>query len=404
MLARPPAPDRRLQLLGGLTPREFMRRHWQRRPLLVRSGIGSIVPPISRSELFALAARDDVESRVVRVRNKRDWSMTHGPIARSKLPPLRQPGWTLLVQGVDLHHDAARSLMQQFRFVPDARLDDLMISWASHDGGVGAHVDSYDVFLLQASGRRRWRIARDFSSALDPRAPLKVLRRFVGEQEYLLEPGDLLYLPPNWAHEGVAVGGDCMTCSIGMRAPQRGALAGELVQRMAEVYDDAELYRDAGQGATSTPAAIPPALGRFAGDAVRRLVSRPGGVARALGEVLSEPKPQVWFEKRTTPWRQRGVTLDRRTRMLYDARYVFVNGESVPVRGKDLALLRRLADQRALEGRAVRGASRGVRSLLAEWFAAGWVHERFVNGPAPLAASHARPGRARRRTERLPRA
>ncbi len=175
-----------------------------------------------------------------------------------------------------MHDDAAHALLQQFRFVPDARLDDLMISWASDGGGVGAHVDSYDVFLLQASGRRRWRIARRFDATLDARAPLKVLRRFVAEQEFVLEPGDLLYLPPHWAHEGVAVGGDCMTCSIGMRAPQRGALAAELVQRMAETHDDAVLYRDAGQRAAERPAAIPRALAKFAGDAVRRLAARPG--------------------------------------------------------------------------------------------------------------------------------
>ena len=185
----------------------------------------------------------------------------------------------------------------EFRFVPDARLDDLMISWASDGGGVGAHVDSYDVFLLQASGRRRWRIARRYDATLDERAPLKVLRRFVAEQEFVLEPGDLLYLPPHWAHEGTAVGGDCMTCSIGMRAPQRGSLAAELVQRLAEVSDDPLPYRDAHQPATATPAAIPHALAAFAAEAVRRLATRPSGVARALGEVLSEPKPQVWFEK-----------------------------------------------------------------------------------------------------------
>ncbi len=288
---RPPAPDRALALLGGLTPREFMRRHWQRKPLLVRNAIPRLAPPTSRRDLFALATRDDVESRLVRVRNEREWSLTQGPIARSSFPPLRQRGWTLLVQGVDLHRDAAHSLLQQFRFVPDARLDDLMISWASDGGGVGPHVDSYDVFLLQARGKRRWRIARRYDAALDERAPLKMLRRFAAEEEYVLEPGDLLYLPPSWAHEGVAVGGDCMTCSIGMRAPRRGALAGELAQRLAETCDDPALYRDARQPPTAAPAEIPAALARFAADAVQRLAARPTAVGRALGEVLSEPKP-----------------------------------------------------------------------------------------------------------------
>src|SRR5688572_9483880 len=207
-------------LLAGLTPQQFMLKHWQRRPLVVRQAMPTPVAPLSRAELFALAARDDVESRLVQNSGRR-WSVAHGPFSRSTLPRLRDRGWTLLVQGVDLHHDGAHALLRQFRFVPDARLDDVMISWASDGGGVGPHVDSYDVFLLQASGERRWRIARRFDPALDERAPLKILRRFEPEQELVLSPGDLLYLPPNWAHEGVAMGGDCMTCSIGMRAPRR---------------------------------------------------------------------------------------------------------------------------------------------------------------------------------------
>jgi 50S ribosomal protein L16 3-hydroxylase len=351
-----------------------MARHWQRRPLLVRAALQKAVPPLSRTELFALAARDDVESRLVSSSARNRWSLAHGPFSRSSLPPLRRPGWTLLVQGVDLHHEAAHELLRAFRFLPDARLDDLMVSWATDGGGVGPHVDSYDVFLLQTAGRRRWRIAQRYDPALEGRATLKVLRRFVAEQEYLLEPGDLLYLPPNWAHEGTAVGGDCMTCSIGMRSPSRGALAAELVQRLAETHDDPPLYRDRGQTPTTTPAAIPAALAVFAADAVRRLAARPLAISRALGEVLSEPKAHVWFEKRATPWRAQAVALDRRTRMLYDARHLFINGEAVRVRGRDAALLRRLADERALDERAVRAASRTVRSLFAEWFAAGWLH------------------------------
>ena len=373
MILRSPPPGRALPLLGGLTPREFMARHWQRKPLLVRDAIPGVEPPVGGPELFALAARDDVESRLVRLTSRRNWTLAHGPFASGTLPPRRHPGWTLLVQGVDLHHDGARDLLGKFRFVPDARLDDLMISWASDGGGVGAHVDSYDVFLLQMKGRRRWRIARRFDPALDGRAPLNVLRHFAAEQEHLLEPGDLLYLPPGWAHEGVAVGGNCMTCSIGMRSPQRGALAAEIVQRMAESADDPTLYRDAKQQATTTPAAVPRALVEFAGQAVRHLATDSTAVARALGEVLSEPKPQVWFERNDGPWRPRAVTLDRRTRMLYDDGHVFVNGESLPVRGTDARLLRRLADDRMLDSKRVRRASRAVRKLLADWFAAGWL-------------------------------
>ena len=370
------------KLLGGLTPEEFMRRHWQRRPLLVRRALEGSAAPLSRAELFVLAGREGVESRIVSKRGSR-WSLAHGPFARSALPSVRSAGWTLLVQGVDLHNDGARALLEQFRFVPDARLDDVMISWAGDDGGVGPHVDSYDVFLLQSRGRRRWRIARRFDAALDERAPLKVLRRFKAEKEYMLEPGDMLYLPPGWAHDGVAVGGDCMTCSIGLRAPRRGDLAAELAQRLAETHSDDVLYGDAGQRATATPAAIPRALATFAADAVRRLTAQPAAVARALGEVLSEPKPHVWFTKRTATLGLRAVELDRRTRMLYDSRHVYINGESVAVRGRNAALLRTLADERALDARAVRGASRPVRALLAEWLAAGWLRSVVRSAKRP---------------------
>ena len=368
-------PDRPMTLLGGMSAALFMRRHWQKKPLVIRDALPGALAEVDRARLLALAAEDGVESRLV-VRSGRRWSVRHGPIARRSLPPRGTPAWTVLVQGVDLHDDAAHRLLRRFRFIADARLDDVMCSWAADGGGVGPHVDSYDVFLLQASGRRRWRIARDFDATLDPRAPLKVLRRFVPEQELVLEAGDLLYLPPNWAHEGVALGGDCMTCSIGMRAPQRGTLAAELVQRIAETHEDAKLYGDAGQGAADSPAAIPRPLAKFADNAVRRLAQRPGALARALGEVLSEPKATVWFRKTTVAWRPSAVVLDRRTRMLYDARHVFVNGESVPARGKDAALLRRLADERTLDESAVRAASSTIRRLLAEWFAAGWLQAR----------------------------
>ena len=363
-------------MLAGLTPAQFMRRHWQRKPLLVRGAIPELEPVLTRAQLFALAAHDEVESRLVERTQGGTWKLAHGPFARAALPPARRPGWTLLVQGVDLHDDGAHALLRAFRFLPDARIDDLMISWASDGGGVGPHVDRYDVFLLQAEGRRRWRISRQRNLALDGNAPLKILRRFVATEEHVLEPGDLLYLPPGWAHEGVAVGGPCMTYSIGLRAPRRGELAAELAQRLAETHVDPLLYRGASQRATSHPAAIPLDLTRFAAEALRRLAARPAARRRALGEVLSEPKPRVWFRKSTQAWRVGEIALDKRTRMLYDADHVFINGEAVPARGGDGALLRRLADERALEAAAVRRASRPAKALFAAWLAAGWLHTR----------------------------
>jgi len=192
-----------LALLGGLTPAQFMRRHWQKKPLLVRQAIPQFAPPVLRTELFALSAQEGVESRLVQL-VKGAWKLRHGPFSRRALPALQQPDWTLLVQGVDLHHDAVHALMQQFRFVPEARLDDLMISYASNGGGVGPHFDSYDVFLLQAHGKRRWRIGRQKDLSLRDGIPLKILAEFEPEEEFVLEPGDMLYLPPRYAHDGIA--------------------------------------------------------------------------------------------------------------------------------------------------------------------------------------------------------
>ncbi len=359
-------------LLGGLTPSRFMQRHWQKKPLLVRQAIPGVQPPLDRRGLFDLAAQPQVESRLI-VNGPKGWSLRSGPVQRRALPPLKQPDWTLLVQGVDLHVPAAHELLQRFRFVPDARLDDLMISWASPGGGVGPHFDSYDVFLLQVSGRRRWRIGRQKDLSLQPDVPLKILANFQPEEEFVLEPGDMLYLPPRWAHDGEAVGEDCMTCSIGFRAPQRGGLAAELLQRMGDEVDDSVLYRDPHQPATDAPAAMPEGLLSFAEDGLRRLLADRQGLTCALGEVMTEPKPSTWFDEPAGEWEPGALRLDRRTRMMYDERHVFINGESFRAGGADARLMRELADRRGLPAARVQRASPDAQALLQDWFEAGWL-------------------------------
>ncbi len=388
-LARP------LPLLGGLSPATFMRRHWQRKPLLVRQAWPGVAPPLARPALFALAQQDGVESRLVQRLGDgtaaADWRVRRGPFGRRALPPLARPGWTLLVQGLDLHVPAARALLEAFRFVPDARLDDLMVSWASDGGGVGPHLDAYDVFLLQVQGRRRWRIGplrRGQDTGFVPGAPLKLLRRFEPDQEWVLEPGDMLYLPPRWGHDGDAVGGDCMTCSVGFRAPSEGELASDLIARLADELAEAlseerganaepggRRYRDAGQAPTSTPVAVPAALLDFARQAVQRALDEdPRWLARSLGESLSEPKPGVWFDGAARPDDGGAVVLDRRTRMLYDAHHVFINGQAFDAAGRDAQLMRSLADHRRLAASARRRLGAGARALLAQWLADGWLH------------------------------
>ena len=366
-----------LALLGGITPAQFMRRHWQKKPLLVRQAIPGFKAPLARTELFALAGREGVESRLVQQLEDETWKLQSGPLARRALPPLARRQWTLLVQGVDLHDDRMHAMLQQFRFVPDARLDDLMISYASDGGGVGPHFDSYDVFLLQAHGRRRWRIGRQKDLTLRDDVPMKILANFEPEEEYVLEPGDLLYLPPRWAHDGIAEG-ECMTYSVGFRVPERTDLAQELLVRLAD-EDDADsggalLYRDPKQLAVAQPAQIPEALHTFARAALERALAQPRAVERALGEYLTEPKSNVWFEPGPEGGLLEQLRLDRRTRMMYDADHIFINGESYRAGGRDAALMHQLADQRHLGRQALARASDAALELLSEWCDAGWAH------------------------------
>ncbi|MCM5678304.1 cupin domain-containing protein [Schlegelella sp. S2-27] len=365
--------DQKLSLLGGLTPEQFMRRHWHKKPLLIRQAMPGIAPLVPRAGLFELASRDDVESRLIVHEGHQAWTLKRGPLPRRVLPPLSQPGWTVLVQGVDLHVEPVHRLMQQFRFVPDARLDDLMISYATDGGGVGPHVDSYDVFLLQVHGRRRWRVGRLDDPQWVPGVPLKILRNFEPEEEWVLEPGDMLYLPPGWAHDGVAEG-ECMTYSIGFRSPRRHELAREVLVRMLEAQEDDEaLYRDPKQAATTTPGLLPPDLRAYAGAAVAALLRDEASLDCALGEYLTEPKQEVWFAAGDGGDVSGGVRLDRRTRMMYDAKHIYINGESYRAAGRDATLMRRLADARELDAAQVQRLGEGARALLEQWADDGWL-------------------------------
>ena len=367
--------EQALALLGGLTPSQFMKRHWQKKPLLVRNAIPDFKPCVGRAELVALAGQDDVESRLI-VDSDPGWKMKQGPLGKRSLPPFHQKKWTFLVQGMDLHNDGVHALLQQFRFVPDARLDDVMISYATDGGGVGPHFDSYDVFLLQAHGQRRWRIGRQQDLTLQQGVPLKILQNFEAKEEFVLNPGDLLYLPPKYAHEGVAMG-ECMTWSIGFRAPQEGELARELLLGLAdEAFEGVgeALYRDPRQPAVASSAAIPATLASFARQVLDKALKNPDLLNSLLGEYLTEPKAHVWFDEAPDgPDWSKGVKLDRRTKMMYDDRHVFINGESFRVSGKDARLLRQLADNRALPAANCDQLSASASEALFDWKTAAWL-------------------------------
>jgi 50S ribosomal protein L16 3-hydroxylase len=379
-----------LTTIGELSVEQFMRRFWQRAPLLVRGALPGFESPMPAARLFELAARDDVESRVVTAFDGR-WAMRRGPIDR--LPGRRRPGWTLLVQGVDLHDDAMNALLQRFRFVPDARLDDLMVSFATDGGGVGPHLDSYDVFLLQAQGTRRWRVAAPGDTALVPGVPLKLLADFAPTQEWVLEPGDMLYIPPGWGHEGTAVG-ECMTFSIGFRAPSRV----EFLSAFLAAAGDAPGGPDPRFGDRGRPPA--PRPGELPDDLAERLRGwalgwRPSSVSvdRFVGSFLTEPKPTVWFDPPLTQLSasgfsgtatREGLRLDRRSRMAWRGSEVFLNGEPFQVPAAARRWLRRLADRRMLTpAECLKAlAAPPLAELLRDWYAAGWLQLGDVPNPA----------------------
>src|SRR5476649_1340238 len=369
---------KKLPLLGDITPAQFLRDYWHKKPLVIRQAIPGFKPLLSVEAMAELAKLDHVESRLVSHVDGH-WDMQHGPL--ETLPPLTQKEWTLLVQGVNLFDAKADALLRQFRFLPDARLDDLMVSFATDGGGVGPHFDSYDVFLLQAQGQRRWRIGPQKDLSLVEGLPLKILADFKPNEEFVLEPGDMLYLPPHYAHDGVAIG-DCQTYSIGFRSPSYQELGEAFLQFMADSIDLPGRYADPELEASSKPAEIPRDMLSTIAEELNKVRFTEDDVTIFLGEHLSEPKHNVFFTPLAKPLtvgrftdaaHKKGVVLSRKTLMLYRGKNVFINGESFAIGRADKTALETLANERALAGAAVAQASDDVMDALYTWYQDGWI-------------------------------
>lgn len=231
--------------LTDFDPARFLREYWQKKPLLIRNAWSDWQNPLEPDDLAALSCAQDVESRLI-VHGSKRLKVEHGPIPERRFAKLGKRPWTLLVQAVDRVVPEVATLLDAFRFVPDWRIDDVMVSYASHGGGVGPHFDQYDVFLLQGLGRRRWQVGGmcDAGTALLPHEDLRLLKNFAPIEEWVLEPGDMLYLPPGIAHDGVAVGDDCMTYSIGFRAPSRSELIAHFTDHILSGLTEDDRYSD----------------------------------------------------------------------------------------------------------------------------------------------------------------
>ena len=213
-------------ILGDVSPNEFLTHYWQRKPLLVRNAWPNFISPVTADELAGLSLEDEVESRLI---SGPDWQVESGPFDEKRFSELAPSDWTLLVQAVDLWLPDVAQIMDQFNFLPRWRMDDIMISYAVDGGGVGPHYDEYDVFLLQGAGQRRWEVGEscDEHTPLRSHSQLKIIKDFNASQEWLLNPGDMLYVPPRWSHHGIAVG-DCMTYSVGFRSPSASDMLDDL--------------------------------------------------------------------------------------------------------------------------------------------------------------------------------
>ena len=340
-----------MQLLGGLSPRTFLRRHWQKRPLLVRGALPGFAGTHDARALAALASRDDVESRIVKRRGAK-WETLHGPFSGEITLRKNQ---TLLVSGVNLHSRAADAVLRRFSFVPQARVDDLMVSYATPGGGVGPHVDSYDVFLLQGPGKRRWKIWLSGKKT----------------KTYVLEAGDMLYLPPGLRHDGVALGA-CFTYSIGFRAPRGAELGAAFLDFLHQRGLPDGRYRDPGLVPARRSAQLPAGLIRHSKGILDRIKWSKRDVERFVGEYLTAPKPHLVFRpgRGRRPLRSSRVVLDPKTQLLYSGNLFFMNGESFSVPKSKAISLKNLADKRSGAGTALSS----LAPLIAQWHGAGYLH------------------------------
>lgn len=368
--------------LGGLSARTFLRDYWQKRPLLVRQAIPGFGGALGTRALFALARREDVESRLISAGARGSgWRVRHGPFERHDLSALPARNWTLLVNGVNFRSRRADALLQRFSFIPWARLDDVMLSHAVAGGGVGPHADSYDVFLLQGQGIRRWRLMpppREGFKLL-ANAPLKRISNFRWTEEMTLMPGDMLYVPPGWGHEGTAIE-TCQTYSIGFRAAGGAELSTAFLDFLHERGFPDCSYADAGRAPARHPARIDARMIDFAAGALDRIRWSRTDVAAFLGRHLSEPNRNAVFLPPVKPPGRTAFTarLARATarlapgsRLLAAGAGFYLNGVPVPSTVAGRKVLIEFGDHRSIEGdRLARGL--GVE-LIYKWYKQGYL-------------------------------
>jgi len=365
------------RLLGGITPEAFLAEYWQKKPLLVRQALPGFGDWLNRDSLSELAMRDDAESRLVRF-TRDQCLLDHGPFEADDLATLPKKNWSLLVSGVNHLLPDGDALLHAFDFIPLARLDDLMVSFAPPGGGVGPHFDSYDVFLIQGQGRRRWEISAQDDLELMDGAPLRILKRFQAEQSWELEPGDMLYLPPQYAHNGVALE-RCMTWSVGFRVPTAEDMVSNFLNYLQDNLKPVGLYSDPGLKRPRHSAEIPTTMLDQVAAMLKVIRWDKNVVEDFLGRYLSEPKAHIFFDPPERPLKptafakaiaKQGLRLDPRSQFLFRGHTFYMNGERVESSPETFTTLENLADRRRLPPTPF---AEPVLPLLHEWYVSGYL-------------------------------
>lgn len=363
--------------LCGFSPKIFLRDYWQKKPLLIRNALPNFQDLLTCDELIKLACYEEVQSRFIEKKNDK-WIVKNGPqIGRDF--SRKKKSWTLLVHDVNHFYSSARDLLLNFRFIPYARLDDLMISYASEGGGVGPHIDSYDVFLLQGQGAKRWQISSQQDARLIEDIPLKILSRFVPDQEWVLQSGDMLYLPPNYAHHGVAED-DCMTYSIGFRAPSHQELMVQFLVYMQDRISDDGWYQDSDLPIQNNPANISSAMFDQAKKIINKIKWQDDDLENFLGIYLTEPKSHVFFSRPSKPLsrkifkqhaKRNGVQMDLKSRMLVRKNNLFLNGEMYQMSVGSRHILKKFASDQKISPNNTLDVE--ACELLYHWYKNGYI-------------------------------
>ena len=349
--------DRKNHILGKISNDVFLKKYWQKKPLLIRDAIKNFKSPITEKDLFRIAQNENAISRLIEFK-RGIWQVKYGPFKKLDLPKKINTPWTILVQNMNHHLPFAESFLNLFKFIPYARLDDLMVSFATKKGSVGPHFDSYDVFLFQAKGEREWKISEQKKFSLDKKSAIKIITNFKVKNTWVLKPGDLLYLPPNMGHWGVSQSDDCLTYSIGFRASGTFEIQSKFLDFIQDnlITNKNDLYRDPNLNLQKNPAEINSNMIKKIQRIVNQLRWNTNSINNFIGQLLTEPIEGAVFETSKSMTAEvfikdlikKPLKLNPKTRMLFIKNNFFINGELIEADKKSIMYLKQLANDREI--------------------------------------------------------